>query len=241
MLSVAALARNKKGVVLFPARMHMLFKGLSGVYACTNPECPHYHTYKGITVGKVLLDDGRFTCPECHSMVYELYNDRRCGALYYKGYIQCDANGVPEAPGYLWHYPGQITEQMKEIHLFIPEPDYKPERGKHIKPCYIDITNGFINFQDDSWYGREGVVKLYWSEFTAKGRPQVLTFETCPHCQHKFSSAQLTSFNTKGNQSFYNLIKSQFMMQPVVPGKRNCRIRVKRYCCFLTAGKELQN
>ena len=132
LLSVAALAKNQKGAVLFPARMHMLFKGLSGVYACTNPDCACHHTYKGITIGKVLLDDGRFTCPECHSMVYELYNDRRCGALYYKGYIQCDSNGIPTAPGYLWHYPGQIAELMKEIHLFIPEPDYQPERGKHI-------------------------------------------------------------------------------------------------------------
>ena len=232
LLSVATLARNKKGVVLFPARMHMLFKGLSGVYACTNPECPHYHTYKGITVGKVLLDDGRLTCPECHSMVYELYNDRRCGALYYKGYIQCDANGVPEAPGYLWHYPGQIIEQMKEIHLFIPESDFKPERGKHIKPCYLDIANGFINFQDDSWAGREGILKLYWSDFTAKGRPQILTFEKCPHCMHKFSSAQLTSFNTKGNQSFYNLIKSQFFMQPVVSGKEELPNQGKKVLLF---------
>ena len=232
LLAVAALAKNHRGAVLFPARMHMLFKGLSGVYACTNPNCPHHHTYKGITIGKVLLDDGRFTCPDCHSIVYELYNDRRCGALYYKGYIRCDTNGVPEAPGYLWHYPGQITELMKEIHLFIPEPDYKPERGKHIHPCYLDITNGFINFQDDKWDGQEGVVKLYWSEFTAKGRPQVLTFETCPHCQHKFSSAQLTSFNTKGNQSFYNLIKSQFMMQPVVPGKEELPNQGKKVLLF---------
>ena len=232
LLSVAALAKNQKGAVLFPARMHMLFKGLSGVYACTNPDCSCHHTYKGITIGKALLDDGRFSCPECHSMVYELYNDRRCGALYYKGYIQCDSNGIPTAPGYLWHYPGQIAELMKEIHLFIPEPDYQPERGKHIKPCYLDITNGFINFQDDSWYGREGVVKLYWSEFTAKGRPQILTFEACPHCQHKFSSAQLTSFNTKGNQSFYNLIKSQFMMQPVVPGKEDFPNQGKKVLLF---------
>ena len=30
---------------------------------------------------------------------------------------------------------------------------------------------------------------------------------------------QLTSFNTRGNQSFFNLIKAQFQAQPVVPGK----------------------
>ena len=30
---------------------------------------------------------------------------------------------------------------------------------------------------------------------------------------------QLTSFNTRGNQSFFNLIKAQFQAQPAVPGK----------------------
>lgn len=39
MLAITPFAKNEKGAVLFPARMHMLFRGISGVYACTNKSC----------------------------------------------------------------------------------------------------------------------------------------------------------------------------------------------------------
>ena len=87
MLAIAPLAKNSKGSILFPARMHMLFKGISGVYACTNANCCCSHTEGGLTLGEVYLSDGNLICPHCGSVVYELYNDRRCGALFFKGYI----------------------------------------------------------------------------------------------------------------------------------------------------------
>ncbi len=37
---------------------------------------------------------------------------------------------------------------------------------------------------------------------------------------------QLTSFSTRGNQSFFNLIKAQFLAQPAVPGKTNAPDRM---------------
>lgn len=110
----------------------------------------------------------------------------------------------------------------KEIHLFIPSAGYRlPERqGQNkISPCYLDVQSGFIDFSDDSLDGKQGIRKLYYSGFTAKARPDILTFSTCPHCRHELSKMQLTSFNTRGNQSFFNLIKAQFQAQPAVPGK----------------------
>ncbi len=88
-----------------------------------------------------------------------------------------------------------------------------------ISPCYLDVQSGFIDFSDDSLDGKQGIRKLYYSSFTAKARPDILTFSTCPHCRHELSKMQLTSFNTRGNQSFFNLIKAQFQAQPAVPGK----------------------
>ena len=87
LLAIAPLAKNEKGAVLFPARMHMLFKGIKGVYACANENCPHSHTNGTLTLGEIFWADGHLTCPHCNSVVYELYNDRRCGALFYKGYV----------------------------------------------------------------------------------------------------------------------------------------------------------
>lgn len=44
LLAIAPLARNNKGAVLFPARMHMLFRGIDGIFACSNDKCSHGHS-----------------------------------------------------------------------------------------------------------------------------------------------------------------------------------------------------
>lgn len=222
MLSIAPLARSESGSVLFPARMHMLFRGIKGVYACTNPECPHSHTEDGLTLGEIYFSDGNLTCKECGSTIYELYNDRRCGSIFFRGFV-LKQDFEARRRTYLWHQPGMINEdEVKEIHLFIPSTDYRlPERQGQNKvlPCYLDVQSGFIDFSDDSLDGKKGIRKLYYSSFTAKARPDILTFSTCPHCRHELSKMQLTSFSTRGNQSFFNLIKAQFQAQPAVPGK----------------------
>ncbi len=221
LLAIAPLARNEKGIVLFPARMHMLFKGIHGVYACANENCQCSHSDGSLTLGDIFLSDGRLVCPHCNSVVYELYNDRRCGALFYKGYIL--ENDSFRGNVYLWNYPGQVIDRrMKEIHLFLPGKDDEPisQQGEHpMMPCYLDVHSGFLNFRDDSLEGKQGIRKLYYCKYSVKGRPQIITFSTCPHCRHQLSKAQLTSFSTRGNQSFFNLIKAQFQVQPGVPGK----------------------
>mgnify|MGYP004652732975 CR=1 FL=1 len=224
LLAIAPLAKNSKGSVLFPARMHMLFRGIPGVYACANADCICSHSEGGLTLGEIYLSDGNLICPHCGSVVYELYNDRRCGALFFKGYVLEDDSEL-HGNVYLWRYPGQLMDRrMKEVHLFIPTDDFElpTKQGKNaIKPCYLDVKSGFVNFTDDSSADKPFMRKLYYCNYSAKGRPQIITFPTCPHCRHQLSSLQLTSFSTRGNQSFFNLIKSQFQLQPAVPGKDN--------------------
>lgn len=224
LLAIAPLAKNRRGSVLFPVRMHMLFKGIKGIYACTNPNCPHGHSDGKLRLGEIFISDGQSTCPECGSVVYELHNDRRCGALFYKGYI-IERDMKQRRSAYLWHYPGQLmVDRMKEIYLFIPEDDfvYKPGNSKTpIRPCYMDIHSGFIYCSDDSMDGKPGIRKLYYCEYATKGHPDIMTFTKCPHCSHQLSEGQLTSFSTRGNQSFFNLIKAQFQNEPAVSGKDN--------------------
>ena len=224
LLAVAPLARSLKNAVLFPARMHMLFKGIQGVFACSNMNCYHSHSDGEVTLGEIYLSDRRNAC-ECGGMIYELYNDRRCGALFYKGYILLDNDASIPDQAYLWRYPGRLMDtRMKEILLYIPPDDYVPvrRRGKNqIKPCYLDVKSGFIYFRDDSLAGNPDIRKLFYCDYSVKGRPQTLTFYECPHCLHRLSQMQLTSFSTRGNQSFFNLVKSQFQAQPPVPGKDN--------------------
>ena len=222
LLAIAPLAKNEEGTVLFPARLHMLFRGINGVFSCTNPNCTHSHSKNGLTLGEIYLEDGYLNCQKCGSVVYELYNDRRCGSVFLRGFV-LKQDFENRRRTYLWHHSGAIVnDEVYEIHLFIPDEEYHlPEKqGKNkILPCYLDTGSGFIDFSDDSLDGKPGIRKLYYSVFIAKARPDIVTFETCPHCQHKLSKMQLTSFSTKGNQSFFNLIKAQFQAQPADPEK----------------------
>lgn len=50
--------------------------------------------------------------------------------------------------------------RMKEIHLFIPTDDFElpTKQSKNaIRPCYLDIKSGFINFTDDASAGNHGL------------------------------------------------------------------------------------
>ena len=224
LLAVAPFARNDKGTVLFPVRMHMLFREIKGVYACTNPNCSEHHSHEKLTLGDIFLSDGILTCPHCHSVVYELYNDRRCGTVFFKGYLfEDDLKNKKNT--YLWRDAGQILDKrLKEIHLFIPPEGWNPsedlKKGSYpIKPCYLDVKSGFIYFSAHE--NQENLRKLYYSNYHVKGRPDLITFFECPHCLHRLSHNQLSSFSTRGNQSFYNLIKAQFQNQPPVLEKTN--------------------
>lgn len=221
LLAIAPMAKNKEGAILFPVRMHMLFRGIKGIYACTNPECPHSHTDNTLSLGELYLDDGHLTCSECGSMVYELINDRRCGALFFKGYVSEEGMHKNDCE-YLWHYPSQLPDNdIKEIHLFIPDKgfrDTKQDRTYPVKACYLDTRSGFIYFKDDAMDGKPGVRKLYYSTYD-KNTPDTLSFSSCPHCKRPLTITRLTSFATRGNQAFNSLIHRQFQLEPPVSGK----------------------
>ena len=215
MLTIAPMARDWSGSALFPARMHMLFRGFRGVYACTNPNCTNHHTKNGITLGDVQLVDAHLICPKCNGRVYELYNDRRCGALFFHGYVQqCIGRQ------YLWTNPGAFFDarKMKEIHLYIPMvgeeiPPRKKGTKNPLKRCFLDYSSGYITF-DDSGTNKEGYRSLWYSEYKQKGNPDTLTFSTCPKCRQKLANARITSFSTRGNQAFFNVTREQFLQQP---------------------------
>lgn len=225
LISIAQLATSKKGEVLFPAKMHLLFRGLKGVFACVNSKCKNHHTDHGITVGDVFINNQKQTCPSCGSMVYELYEDRRCGALFYKGYIDETELKTKTNRTYLWHYPGQKPDtKIREIHLYIPEEGFTAPHTSspnRIKPCYMNMQNGFIDFADDSHKNDPSYRKLYYCAYASDKIPEIRSFAKCPHCARMLSNSRLISFSTRGNQSFNNLIKAQFDAEPPIESKKD--------------------
>ena len=242
LLAVATSAK-KDDAVLFPARMHALFRGIKGVYACVNPECPGAvrdaaNPNDGVGLGAIFIDGRYDFCPHCQSAVYELANDRRCGALFIKGWVFEDAVAGRKTD-FLWRYPAaESSRPMKEIRLFPAPRDFDPnalketpaegeKKGKSggsqypIRRCYLDVKSGYVDFRDDSWADKPDVRTLYYSEYVPNERPDVYTFTSCPRCRSGFGRGDISSFSTRGDASFFNVIGSQFHSQPSVAGKEH--------------------
>ncbi|GHV97609.1 DEAD/DEAH box helicase [Lactobacillus nasalidis] len=214
MLELTPFARNKyTDEALFPARMHMMFRGINGIFACSNPACPDHVTDGGLTLGRLILSDGIYLCPSCGSVVYEIYNDRRCGALFFRGFI----TGSISNKKYFWHDSGNYKDgTVKEVQLFIPDDNF--ERGrKDVSACYLNVKNGYLYFDGDDRYEKNKEYrKLYYSSTAAGTEERDITFGVCPFCDNKFGPRGAISFSTRGNQSFDELIKTQFSLEPAV-------------------------
>lgn len=213
LLAIVTLAKDSDGKVLFPARLHMFFRGLKGVYACTNPSCTEKNTYDGVTIGKVHLDSYSDTC-SCGGKIYELINHRRCGALFIKGFI--DENSSSRT--FVWQQPGIIkSEQLKEIHLYIAEKQLEKKEIKNAEFKWLDSKTGLL-FDDE----KEGFLKVLYS-LSKKDKNKdeeieknIISFYNCPKCSNKIGKQGLTDFGTKGNIPFYNIVNSQLLTQPPV-------------------------
>ena len=220
---------------LFSARLHMFFRGIKGLYACSNPNCEEGHHIGGIKLGKLFLSKQPQYCPKCNHKVLELYNDRRCGALFFKAYAYKDAL-LSDEGSFLWNQPGaHLKTDLKEVYFYIPPEGFKAPRkaSKHpLNKCYLDTTSGFVKANDDSWAGKAGIRELYFSDYQDSGKPEVMTFYSCPHCQHRLQRREITSFATRGNLPFYNLIRSQFLLQPEIVKKEHLPNKGKKVLVF---------
>lgn len=215
-LAIATLARDKQGKVLFPSRVHMFFRGLKGVYACTNPYCSEEkNTYDGVSIGKIYFDSFKDTC-KCGGKVYELINHRRCGALFIKGYFDESINGNQ----FIWQRAGVVkSDTLKEIHLFIANEEinnaYLKNESINAKIKWFNPITGIL--YDDE---KEGCIKVLYS-IRKKGKnkgediePNTISFYRCPKCSNKIGKQGLTDFSTKGNVPFYNIVNAQLLAQP---------------------------
>ena len=176
LLAIAPLAKNTSGNVLYPARLHMMFRGLQGIFACSNPGCSHNnHDTATLNLGRIHLKKTGTRC-ECGGMIYELVNERACGAVLIKGYINASEHTNP----FVWNEPGaQYTANMKEVHFYVIPTDGSYKRSGDEKVAWINAITGRLDeFNDHT--GDPGFVQVAYCDTEIKGRPDVWTFKTCP-------------------------------------------------------------
>ena len=208
LLAIAPFAENASGNVLYPARLHMFFRGMQGLFACSNPNCTKSHPNFGF--GHVYLKKPGMRC-ECGGLIYELINERSCGALFLKGYMD-EADG---AEPFVWSTSGvPLNHSIKEVHFYIVPDDGSYEPKKDIQVAWLNAITGKLDRYNDHT-GSPGYITVAYYKTPSKEHPNICTFKTCPKCAKQRFAA--TDFSTKGNEPFYNVVFEQFYAQPPVP------------------------
>lgn len=220
-LLMLANAANKESRVLLPVRIHLFFKGVSGIYICTNSHCEvKYNLDEASILGK-MYDSSKLKCT-CNkeARIYELVTHRKCGTSFIKGYIS------EKNPNFLWAEKGAglVGDELKEIHLLIEEPhgrifeDHAPP-----KSIWLDIKTGFLT--DTPPYDGTNYLKLYAPNVdykkkkkSNKTKNKEFTFTKCPCCLRKVNGT-IIDLKTKGEQPFANLVREQFSLQQPIKSK----------------------
>lgn len=203
LLTLGALARPRPDDPgLVPTRMHMMFRGLPGIYACIDPCCSGRQDGPGQPAGLGrLYVSARTNCDSCGGRVFELASCRNCGAPYLLGY----RNGSMAEMSFIW---GETEGQLETVQL-MPQP---PRWEKTAHELRVHIKTGFI---DTHLNFPEGGSRSLWVALDGDSK-QSDTFPRCGHCQPPSShaKARIYDFTTRGEQPFTVLVDAQFAEQP---------------------------
>ena len=219
LLALATFARRPSdGRVLFPTRLHLLFRGLPGLFACCNPNCCERREGKAVTSSLLgrLYTQSSYTC-HCPKRVrvYELLTHRECGSAFLRGYIdRLDGD-------FLWHEPsGSVRERHQtpliEVNLLI-EPKVRPDFADECIEVWLDVHTGRLAREKPA--DGAGFRKVYMPAPTTGFDQTALQFHHCPICGGRTvrdGQTLILDHATKGEAPFANLVKTQLDAQPAV-------------------------
>jgi ATP-dependent helicase YprA (DUF1998 family) len=213
LLALMAFAKDKRRNRPFcPIRAHFFFRGLPGLFACTNVECENNGNAEFHALG-TLHPSETLRC-KCGSRVYELLTHRSCGASYLRAYMQ-GADG-----DFLWHQPsnGTWTETRLVESQFYVVPASKLESVRGTVTWLHTLTGKLVPERP------AGALK---GHYLALLRPDAVTWERgrtvlsfkgdCPACDQRIRPEAPLAMDlaTKGEAPFAHIIRSQVATQPI--------------------------
>jgi len=203
LLTLGTLARPKSDSPgLVPTRVHAMFRGVHGLYACINPMCSGRQAGPGepAILGK-LFAAPQTRCDACGARVFEVASCRSCGAPYVAAYAE---SGTLAQLNFLW---GETEGDLVRIELLPTAPRY-PDRTEEI---HVHLSTGYVDAGGTLGEG-EGRSMYLWLDGDHDRQP---AFERCAMCQPIGPArARIYDFRTRGEQPFTALIETQFAEQP---------------------------
>ncbi len=209
LLALCTLARRRRDQkVLLPARVHMFFRGIPGLWACSDAHCDA--KISGNTVGilgKLYLDEHLNCSCEKKARVYELLTHRDCGTAFLRGYI-AGWNGR-----FLWNDRSRPIgaaqiEPLAEIELLV---DGNP--NSDCRPAWLDVSTGCIKWSIPT---NDEEFRKVWAPKLSDRDGDDLTFRSCPVCLvgWKDEATKIMDHQTKGEAPFAALVAMQLSLQP---------------------------
>lgn len=213
LLALMSFAREEEtGRVFAPVRSHLFFRGLPGLFACTNPRCPDRVQENRSSVLGRLFATPQLRCP-CGARVYELLTHRDCGAAFIRGYLS-DEHG-----NFLWHEPstGLWSEGgLLEAH-FLVEVKRKSEQAVEGATTWLHMNTGQLEVREPAPAVAHNYIALLRPDrIVADGSSAVLSFNgECPVCLKSWQgTSKIMDLVTKGEAPFAHLVREQVALQP---------------------------
>lgn len=220
LLMLGSRARAADDTGLLPCRVHSFFRGLPGIWACTDPDCTEVSPQEKNPYCGKLYSQPIKQC-KCGATCLEFYTCRHCGAPYARAYTD-----NVEEPTSLWPEPGANIEledgeagQLEALDLLLQEPI---DEGTTVSADY-DVETGRLNGFDTGTRSRrvylrpldaKDLVDDDEGENGSKGQ-----FIPCGICRNKASGGKssVQDHMTKGDQPFQALVARQIHIQPPGP------------------------
>ena len=241
MLALMSFAKERdSGRVFAPVRSHLFFRGISGIYACTNASCSARDP--SVLLGRLgkLFSEPMLRC-ECGSRVYEILTHRDCGAAFIRGYVE-DQFGT-----FLWHKPSNGLwgkGGMMEAHLLV-EVDRRATgavgrmEGSQI---WLHTATGRLVQAPPVAAEIDQYLALVLPDgpMSISGR-QLLSFNhECPVCTRRWrlGSTKIMDLATKGEAPFAQLVRTQVELQPMTQPKTDSSPNGGRKSLLFSDGRQ---
>lgn len=193
---------------LLSSRLHAMFRGIPGLWACMDPDCsavpPQFHLRQDRPVGR-LWPEPRVWC-ECDARVLEAFTCRVCGLLF--------LGGIPSANGSLWPWTDDLEggrQDFNDYQIFGVEAPY---------PGALTDYRSIRTTQPVGPNDPAARITFPVTGANVSGRP--IPFPAgCPRCNTRrgrgIEGREIVEpLRTKGSKSFSVLFEESFRLQPMV-------------------------
>mgnify|MGYP002629651563 CR=1 FL=1 len=217
LVELSSFAKSAPTRPLLAARAHSFYRGLPGLWACSDPHCSELPSeFKGGQTGKLYSQPQR-TCA-CGARIFELFSCWDCGKAYFRVFAT-----NPESPQYLYSENiGEVDNLDQVVEAVYLALEGTQEGGRLYE---LEVSTGRLIADGepnetsrlrDVWLPSPG--NQGGDDGAGKGFGK---FSSCVHCgargQAGFTPYPIRDHVTKGDEPFQALVGAQLLEQPPRP------------------------